>query len=783
MAKLTDAEFERLITSEISAGLAFIDTDIAKRRERNSSYYQLDLRKDLPALEGQSAVTDGTMQAQIGMMLPALMRIMVGGPQIIVYEPNGLDDEAACKEATEYVNEIVFRRDNQGEDVIYKWLWDGLVQVVGVAKIYWEEDIEETDETFENLNDMQLAMLAQKVQGDSKFEITAGESETVQEEQMLPDPMTGEPVPVVVTAQRHAVTVTKRVNRSKVCFDGVPGEEFVISANARSLEAATLKSHRREMTIGALMDMGFSRDEVDSIPTAKDAQGEAQRFTRNQTGVDGDPGATDPMLREVIVHQGIVRCNKDGKGLKDWYFVAAGDEGGMTVLEYEEYDSQIVFADFCSDPIPHTFFGRCAADGLIEPTKAKTAVLRQTMQNLYLANTPITLLQADTVMKGTLEALTRRVPGGMAQVKGDPSTTVREVATPFFAQHSLPMLEYFDMESEKRTGVSRASMGLDPEVLTNQSATAANIGQTAAMGKIEMIARIFANGGMRKLGRGILKVLKRYQDFARQVKIGQQGKTIDPRKWAEFDDWDCTVQTGLGTGNRDRDLAVMNALALKAEQLLQVGGPNNGICTMGQYSQILTAMAETAGIKNPEKFFTSLPVQYTPQPSPPQPTPDALVYAQVEQQKIQEKEREAAAKIQSDERIKMAELQSKERLAVAEIQVKAQIEAAKNGLEAERIKIDYAKLGLEGVKTDVDAVFRQKEGEQKAAEAKQKKKPDAKIGVDISGLKKGFKSLEKTNGDFAKRLDGIDKAVRAPRRTKIVKGKDGSKESISEIMA
>lgn len=633
MAKMGKEQFEKFLAGEIASSLSYLDSNVAKRREQILKYIQLDMY-DLPAMKGHSSVVDATVGNQIGLMMPGLMRIMTSGPLIGEYAARGDKDEELAKLATEYVNHVVLKEDNNGELIIYNWGYDGLSQIIGVVKGYWEEDIEEEDTNFNDLTDDEYLLLFNQVNQDPELSIEAYEEEI--DDNGL---------------RFHNVTVRKTKNRSHVALENLPPEEFVVSASARTLEDAVLKSHRTYVRAGDLKDRYPGKKElIDKLPSYEPTHLHQERLIRGQVWDWANSDDTDPEMREIAVHEGIVRCNYDGKGLKHWFFVAAGNNDITEILEIEPYDDQVQFYDFCPQPLPHTVIGRCPGDDLVQVQKAKTAVLRQTMDNLYQANSPQRMVYADGLAKGGLEALINRLPGGIVLAKnalqngGEP---VRELATPFFAQHSFPMLEYFDNEAEKRTGISRAAMGLDPDALNDQTAAATKIAQTAAMGKVEMIAKIWAVGGMRKMFRGVLRILKKYQDFPRRVKLRGQLIEVDPRQWQSFDDWDVTVNTGLGTGSKDRDLSMLGAIMGKMEQMLQQGGPQNGVVTVGQYAHAFKKFIETAGIVQADKFVNDLPIEFTPQP--PQPPPDPRLL------EVQRK----AQKDQVDAKIDMAQVQIK----------------------------------------------------------------------------------------------------------------------------
>ena len=51
---------------------------------------------------------------------------------------------------------------------------------------------------------------------------------------------------------------------------------------------------------------------------------------------------------------------------------------------------------------------------------------------------------------------------------------------PFFAEHALKGIDYLNQVMERRTGVSRTTMALDPEALQNQTATASQLAHDSA---------------------------------------------------------------------------------------------------------------------------------------------------------------------------------------------------------------------------------------------------------------------------------------------------------------
>jgi hypothetical protein len=745
--KLSDEQLQVLFAQQVRDGLSYIDSDIGKRRETAINYINMYM-PDLPVpARGRSAVMDGTVGSIIGMMMPSLMRIVAGGPIIGEYVSQANGDEKAASIATDYVNTVVLRQDNEGERIIYEWGYDALTQVVGVVKMHWCEKFDETEEVFENISDDQLTELVGRVASDPEFEITTHDQTSTVSMVETPEG------PMQVANTLHKVTVKRTVNQSYCKIVGIPPDEFVISRDARSLEDAVLKTHRTWRYVGDLIEQGYPATVVESLPTDNVDVDPRERWNQWNNWQVSDT-STDPMLRRVAVHEGILKCDRDGKGIKDWYIVAAGNENIVTILEIEEYKCQVVFADFCPQPYPHTFFGRCPADDLIPIQKIKTATLRQMQDNLNYANTPQQIVVPSMLAdQNAVNNVINKVPGGVIFAKSTEGA-IKDIATPFFAQHSLPMLAYWDAEAENRTGVSKSSMGLDADALAKQTATASQIAYNASQGKLEMIARIWATGGMRKLFRGILNILKEYQDFPRVAKLNGELVPVNPTEWPKMLNWDVSINTGLGTGSREKDMSMLSMIAGKQEQIIQAGGAQNGIVTPGQYANTIRKMCEAAGIKDTAQFINDVPTDFAgPEPQPPQPSPDAVVNAEalkaMEQIKatasLEKTNRELVAdvqknqaKLETDERMKLAELQSREVIALADIESKERIAAGDLTVKTTANEIEAARTALEADAKQQSFVSKDLDREDKKTA-----REDELLATAISGMAETIKQVNK----------------------------------------
>ncbi|MGE3476959.1 MAG: hypothetical protein AB7H70_14250 [Rhodospirillaceae bacterium] len=676
---LDDADVERLISAEMTAGLehVFGADNIAAERDRNYDYYR-GIMNDLPAPPGRSRVVENTVANYIGLMKPNLLRIFTAGRNVAEYVSPKPELQPVVRLVTRFINDIVFRKDNRGELLLGDWAEDALVQKLGVAMWWWEEKWEARDEIIQNISAEQMVLVA----GDA----AARGADIVEHAQ---DP-----------SGLHAVKVRTRVNKSRCCIDVIPPEEFVVSRDARSLEDAVLKAHRTGVMVGTLIGIGYDADTVAALPTYNDlAPDRTRKYAQDANGRGGRDTSADAMLRKVAVTRGILTCDYDGTGLKAWYFVAGGPEHAPKLLEIAPYNDQLGFADFCPEPLPHTIFGRCPADRLAAIQKVQTVLVRQMNDNLFLSNTPQREVVMDWIVKP--DQLMNLAPGAPVLVK-QPGA-IREISIPFVADKALAAMRYYDGQAELTTGVGRATAGLDPGALANQSATAAANQYSAMLGRIEMIARIWAQGGMRKLFRGVFRCLKAYQDFARIVRIEGQERTVDPRLWRELGDLDVNINTGLGTGTRERDFAMLGAIEAAQKEILEKLGPNP-IVDFAKLVRTMQLKAEAAGIAYPENFFAD-PGAWSgpppsPPPAPPRPSPDTLVLADVEHAKIAAKARGDAEELAFKRAQAVAKIASDERIA----REKTYWETV---LAAEKLGIDRSKVMGEAAKVDSAAIARE----------------------------------------------------------------------------
>jgi hypothetical protein len=211
---------------------------------------------------------------------------------------------------------------------------------------------------------------------------------------------------------------------------------------------------------------------------------------------------------------------------------------------------------------------------------------------------------------------------------------IQELGSTFVGQQAMPILAYIDDIKAARTGMSKASQGLDADVLQSTTKAAVTATMSAAQERLEMVARIFAETGVRRLFRGLLKEIIRHQDRPRVVRLRNSWVPVDPRAWDA--DMDVVVNVGLGTGSIEQKVQTLMAVLAQQKEILQTLGPNNPIVSMKQMRNTIAQILELQGVKDASRYFNEITPEIEQQMAqPPQPAPDPTqILAQVEAEKI-----------------------------------------------------------------------------------------------------------------------------------------------------
>ena len=608
---MTDEELRSLLDDEIRGAIGYDSSELSNQRKTALEYYYGEPFGN--EVEGRSSYVSRDVADTIEWIMPSLMRIFTGGDTIVRFEPQGPEDEKKAGQATDYIN-YIFQRQNDGFLTLYTWFKDALLSKNGFVKVYWEKYTEQKTENYEGLSDDEFAFLLNQ-EDVEPLEHT---------EDVSVDPMTG------VATKVHSVKLRKKTEVGKCCVMPIPPEEVLVNKNPTAPFAKNrFRCHRRRVSIGELKEMGFK--DVDDISSDEGDFNDERtaRFSNDQT--DTVTEEKDRLSREVWLSECYRKIDFDGDGIAEERTVIMA--GNKILDNVEGYSSSLI--SITPIILPHKLFGMSIADLVMDLQLLKSTIFRQILDNMYLANNG--RYMALDGMVNIDDLLTSR-PGGIIRVKT--FDAVKPLQPPLLGAPAFNLLEYIDVVKENRTGVTRYNQGIDADSL-NKTATGINQIMSAAQARVELIARVFAETGVKDLFYSILEAVQKHQDKAKVIRLRNEWVEMDPREWDNK--FDLSVMVGLGTGSKDMQIAALMETLKLQFTALQGGLP---IVTPTNIYNTANKLLEAQNIKGGDLFFTH-PEQMPP--APPQQDP-ALLKAQIDGQVkagLQEMKNQAAAEKQA----------------------------------------------------------------------------------------------------------------------------------------
>lgn len=653
MAKKTpinEQQLKSIVDAEMRQALGYLTGKLADQRYKAEYYYRGEAIGDLapPGIPGRSKAVSTDVMETIEGVMPRLMKIFCGSENAVEFSPTKPGDEQNAKLATDYLNYLFYKRNN-GYLTLYTAFKDALMQKNGVVKVWWDSSAVEEREEYKALTDIELTLLLQ----DPDVELIE-HSDYIDAQHQPPQPMPeGMPQPML-----HDVAVKRVLSRGRIRIEPVPPEEFLMSRRGKSIEDTPFCAHRTLRTISDLNSAGYKGTEnlaSSDMMSLNQERIERLSYDDDFANVENLQGNGDPTQRTVWVNECYLQVDVDGDGIAEWRKVVMV---GSTILGDPETGETSVecdgppFADFKPIVMPHRFTGLSLADLAMPSQRERTALKRALLDNLNLQVNGRTVAVEGQV---NLDDLLTNRPGGIVRVKSPGAVTPLQQGFGD-ASGAYQMLEYSLVERENRTGFTRYSQGQNADTL-NQTASGINIITNRSDERVELIARTFAETGMKQLMLKMLKLVSQHQDQPENVPLMTGWTTINPREWKT--QFDFTVNVGLGTGNKDQQVQHASMLI---QQMMQPVTLQMGITKPQGLYEAFTKLVEGLGFgKNIDQILADPSKQPPPQPPPPDPK------VQLEQQKLQNQ-------IQIE--------QQKAQLEIAKMQQELQLEREKMTLVA-----------------------------------------------------------------------------------------------------
>lgn len=671
---MDDAEFRYIVFQAIEDSQTYIDSYLAPEREQAMSYYLGDEFGNEE--EGRSRVVLTEVRDTVLAMLPSLLRIFTGGDKVIEFVPKNAEDVEGAEQATDLIN-YVFMQENPGFRILHDAMKDALILKTGVLTWYKidEESVEYYD--YSGLMPEEIALL------------TSDPDVSVESMTEVID---------MITGMNKTDLRIRRVKRTpRYVVECIPPEQFLIDNEATSIDDAIYVARRKLATISELVSMGYDRQEIEENAGTGGFDMNNEVLVRNPADQSffGLTQTTDETTDKVFYVESYIRADRDGDGIAELHKVCSIGNGAYIL--HSEVVQKAPFALLAPDPTPHTIFGQSIADQTMDIQLIKSSIMRNTLDSLAQSIHPRTVVvenqvnMADVMNVETGAIIRARAPGMVAPL-----------ATPFVGQQALGVMAYLDEVKTQRTGISRASQGLDADVLQSSTRAAVQAQLSSSQERIEMIARLFADG-LKRCFQGLLALVIQHQDKAKIIRLRNKFVPIDPRGWDAS--MDMVVNIALGRGSDEQRMGALAQIIGQQKEVIQTYGPYNPLVDLAQLRQSLAQATQLAGFQDPSQFWKEINPQEVQafmqqmQMGANKPDPAQLL-AQVEAEKTkadilinaakQELERQKAAaqadlerdKLYVEALLKAAEIQAKYGTQVDMALIKAEVDRQRAEIQA-----------------------------------------------------------------------------------------------------
>ena len=670
-----EEELQGVLKSEMDDAKDFID-QIDQDRADATDYYLGNSPTAQSSMQSEFVSTD--VRDSVLFMLPSIMRTFFGTNKIVEFIPHGPEDIELAKQQTDYINYVI-QQKNPGFKVLYDAFKDALIRKTGFVKAYWDDSITASTHEYTNISPEAYQALIMDVNVEVVEEKIEMQSITIM------NPETGEEM-TQETPASYDVKIRRIKPKDQVVIEAVPTEEVLISRHARDLNSSPYVAHRMVKTVSDLVAMGYDKEQMEQFAGSGSAVDEdsydleqARNPYADFTGVD----RADNNNKNVLYVEHYVFYDLDGDGIDERIRVCTVGNG-LNIVNATPWDD-LPITLFCPDPEPHTSIGSCPADYLMPIQAAKSQIMRDTLDSLGHAIFPRMgivegQVNIDDVLNTDIgQPIRMRAPG-----------MVQPFSVPFVGKEAFPVLSYLDEAKENRTGVSKASAGLNAEALQSTTSAAVSATMSGAQGRVELICRHFADG-MKDLYKLVNSLVIKHQEGQDMMRLNNKFIPVDPRYWDA--DKDMIINVGISKNSDEEKFQVLTSMAQKQEQILQTLGPQNPLVNLQQYANTLTKMIEMAGFKDAQAFINTTVPPMPPQPQEPaKPSPEEML-AQAEAMKAQNLAQKAIIDAETD-RMKIImdddrnrdEHEANLKLKIAELQAKfgAQINVAEINAIMER---------------------------------------------------------------------------------------------------
>jgi hypothetical protein len=652
---MTEEEIQDTLALEAFDAADFIDGQLSNIRITADKYYQGETKLQAPA--GRSSIIITKVRDTVKSVIPNVARMFTQSDLVAEFSSENEEDDKITKDQTVFVNSIYNKFG--GYKALIEGSTDALKARIGVVKVSLEERVVSAPMPPKFVTAEELQSLVQAHKDNSMQPKVTEQSEAIPQ----PD-----------GSVLYQVILTHYSIRNIWHLDCVPPESFLVNSSATSADDARLIGTRQNLRVYEAVAMGLPYDKlleigIGSVDDTSQMQTEKQQRQTYYTNMpeSGENNPLDKTAGLMLIGEFWMQIDANGDGVAELrHFITAGSNYKIVV---DEPASFCPLAIFKVDLQPHVMFPISLAEDIMQDQDSSTALVRSILDNTALVNSPRTEVNESQV---NLEDAKNNEIGAIVRVKQ--MGQIQELSTPFVAGQTLPVLQYLDDVTEKRSGVSKMSQGIDSNALQSTSRVAANAIVQGSDARLEMMARNLGETGISSMFLAILRTAMTRLKGHQSVKTGNDYTEVQPDTW--HDQVNVVVNVGLGNGRIDEKMAVLQGIIGPQQAFVDKLGFANPICGWENLRNTYKQLLRLGGIKTITDYFPPV-------------TPDILQKLDQQMQQAQQQAAQsqqppvpdvkgaAQIKAQADMQINQAKLQQEFALRSKENEQQGQIDVAK----------------------------------------------------------------------------------------------------------
>jgi len=575
MAKLTEDELIDIVDN-LESQAKTVQSNIERQNRHIIRRYNAEPYGN--EVDGRSQVVSNDVKDLIESDMPSLTRTFLGAGSIMKFIPTNPTNEAEVKEAEEktaYVDWLIRSQENSFRTQ-YGFLKDIDLLKFGALKYYIEDTEKVEEQEFKNLDDIELLEVKEDLESKPFYSDLDIELEEENDDGTF------------------NIKFRVKTKRQEVKIVGVPTESFLISPGATSEDDAFLVGDEILKTRGELLAEGYDKKLIAELPTSSYNDSSTRVIRFNDEGLIEQKDFREWSNQYVQISDLYVKVDYDNDGIAERRHII---KSGSYILENEPFD-HVPYAIASALLAPHKAIGNGRGEQVEKYQEVKTALTRQMLDNGYMVNNPKKAVNANVNLDDALDDAI----GGVVRVAGDnnPNQHIGDLVVPFVGDKSLLLIQHMDQLKAATVGNQLSSQGLNADQLGKETATRFEGVEKAAKGKIELVARIIAEVGYRKLYSGIAWLVGRYQDFEQEFSVLGKPLKTNPSKWRY--DSQIESQVGLAAGDNDEAIDNLTGLWQIHTQLKAEGSPLTD--EVKRYN-VLASLTKALEFKDVSRYFNN----------------------------------------------------------------------------------------------------------------------------------------------------------------------------------